>query len=60
MTNMSTIPTTMRAAVVYEAGPPNVLKLEDRRVPKPKQGEVLIQVKAAGLNRSEMFTRQGE
>jgi NADPH:quinone reductase-like Zn-dependent oxidoreductase len=33
--------------------------LEDRVIPTPKQGEVLIHVKAFGLNRSEMFTRQG-
>jgi NADPH:quinone reductase-like Zn-dependent oxidoreductase len=28
-------------------------------VPEPRPGEVLIRVKAFGLNRSEMFTRQG-
>jgi NADPH:quinone reductase-like Zn-dependent oxidoreductase len=49
----------MRAAVLYEAGGPDVFKLEDRIIPTPKQGEVLIHVKAFGLNRSEMFTRQG-
>ena len=50
---------SMKAAVVYEPGGPEVLKLESRPVPKPKTGEVLIQVKAFGLNRSELFTRQG-
>jgi len=50
---------TMKAAVIYEAGGPDVLKLESRPVPKPASGEVLIQVKAFGLNRSELFTRQG-
>lgn len=49
----------MRAAVIYEAGGPEVLKLEERPVPTPAKGEVLIRVKAFGLNRSEMFTRQG-
>ena len=49
----------MKAAVIYEAGGPEVLKLEDRPVPKPQDGQVLIRVKAFGLNRSEMFTRQG-
>jgi NADPH:quinone reductase-like Zn-dependent oxidoreductase len=49
----------MRAAVIYEAGGPDVLKLESRPVPTPKRGEVLIRVKAFGLNRSELFTRQG-
>jgi len=50
---------TMKAAVVYEAGGPEVLKIESRPVPTPKRGEVLIRVKAFGLNRSELFTRQG-
>ncbi len=50
---------TMKAAVIYEAGGPEVLKVESRPVPVPKPGEVLIRVKAFGLNRSELFTRQG-
>lgn len=51
--------TTMTAAVIHEAGGPEVLKLENRPVPTPHAGEVLIKVKAFGLNRSELFTRQG-
>jgi NADPH:quinone reductase-like Zn-dependent oxidoreductase len=50
---------TMRAAVMYAPGGPEVLKLESRPIPTPKQGQVLIRVKAFGLNRSELFTRQG-
>ena len=50
---------TMKAAVIAQAGPPNVLTLEDRPVPVPAPGWVLIRVKAFGLNRSELFTRQG-
>ena len=50
---------TMKAAVIYEAGGPEVLKIESRPIPTPKAGEVLIRVKAFGLNRSELFTRQG-
>lgn len=53
------MPKTMRAAVIYEAGGPEVLMLEDRNVPLPEHGKVLIRVKAFGLNRSELFTRQG-
>jgi NADPH:quinone reductase-like Zn-dependent oxidoreductase len=49
----------MRAAVIREAGPPEVLKVEDRPVPMAGAGQVLIRVEAFGLNRSEMFTRQG-
>jgi NADPH:quinone reductase-like Zn-dependent oxidoreductase len=51
--------TTMKAAVIREAGGPEVLKIESLAIPKPKNGEVLIRVKALGLNRSELFTRQG-
>jgi NADPH:quinone reductase-like Zn-dependent oxidoreductase len=50
---------TMKAAVIHEPGGPEVLKVESRPIPTPRAGEVLIRVKAFGLNRSEMFTRQG-
>lgn len=50
---------TMKAVVIHEAGGPEVLKLERLPVPTPKSDEVLIKVKAFGLNRSEFFTRQG-
>ena len=49
----------MKAAVIREAGGPEVLKIESRAIPTPQSGEVLIRVKAFGLNRSELFTRQG-
>ena len=49
----------MRAIVIEKPGGPEVLRLEERPVPKPEPGWVLIQVKAFGLNRSELFTRQG-
>ena len=50
---------TMKAAVIHEPGGPEVLKLETLPVPTPQLGQVLIRVKAFGLNRSELFTRQG-
>src|ERR1700747_1646016 len=49
----------MKAAVIHEPGGPEVLKIESRPVPTPQTGEVLIRVKAFGLNRSELFTRRG-
>jgi NADPH:quinone reductase-like Zn-dependent oxidoreductase len=49
----------MKAAVIREAGGPDVLRMEERPIPVPRAGEVLIRVKAFGLNRSELFTRQG-
>src|SRR6266852_7605634 len=51
--------TTIKAVVMHEAGGPEVLKIESRPIPPSQSGEVLIQVKAFGLNRSELFTRQG-
>ena len=50
---------SMKAAVIHEPGGPEVLKVESRPIPTPQTGEVLIRVKAFGLNRSELFTRQG-
>ena len=49
----------MKAVRIYEAGGPEVLKIEDRPIPRAKDGWALIKVKAFGLNRSELFTRQG-
>jgi NADPH:quinone reductase-like Zn-dependent oxidoreductase len=49
----------MRAAVVYEPGGPEVLKIEERPIPSPGAGQVRIRVKAFGINRSEVFTRRG-
>ena len=49
----------MKAIVVHETGGPELLKLESRPIPIPKHGDVRIAVKAFGLNRSELFTRQG-
>lgn len=49
----------MKAIVVEQAGNPNVLQIKDVPCPQSQPGWVLINVKAFGLNRSEMFTRQG-
>lgn len=50
----------MRAAVTTQAGQPSVIQIQEVPQPEIKPGWVLIQVKAFGLNRSEIFTRQGE
>lgn len=50
---------TMKAAVIREPGAPEVLEIEELPVPQPAPGWVLIRVRAFGLNRSELFTRQG-
>jgi NADPH2:quinone reductase len=40
-------------------GGPEVLNLDERPVPAPGQGEVLIAVEAAGINRPDVLQRQG-
>src|SRR5437764_6037799 len=50
---------TMRAIVLDAPGPPGALKIRELPVPTPAAGWVLIEVKACGLNRSELHTRQG-
>jgi len=49
----------MKAAVIRIAGGPEVLKIENLPIPEPRNDQLLIRVKAFGLNRSELFTRQG-
>jgi len=49
----------MKAAVIRAPGGPEVLKVEPWPIPKAGTGQVLIKVKAFGLNRSELFTRKG-
>ncbi len=50
---------TMKAAVIRRPGPPKVLTIEELPIPAPRSGWVLIRIKSFGLNRSELFTRQG-
>lgn len=49
----------MKAAVTTKAGNPDVIEIQERPKPLVKEGWVLIKIKAFGLNRSEIFTRQG-
>ncbi len=49
----------MKAAVTEKAGSPSVINVKEVPNPQSKEGWVLIEVKACGLNRSEMYTRQG-
>jgi len=54
-----TLPFTMRAVEITGHGKPDVLKVGERPVPQPKQGEVLIRVAAAGVNRPDVLQRMG-
>jgi NADPH:quinone reductase-like Zn-dependent oxidoreductase len=49
----------MRAAVCVKAGGPEVLEIRELPVPAVREGWSLVRVKGAGLNRSELRTRQG-
>ena len=53
------IPSTMRAVEITEPGGPEVLRAGERPVPEPGQGEVLIKVAAAGINRPDVMQRTG-
>ena len=49
----------MRAVVLDGPGPAEALVIRDRPIPVPLPGQVLIRVRAFGLNRSELHTRLG-
>lgn len=49
----------MRAIVVRRYGPPGVLELQQFPDPQPKPGEVLIRVKAIGVNFADLLQRMG-
>jgi len=49
----------MRAIEISRPGGPEVLTPVDRPIPQPGPGEVLIKVAATGVNRPDVFQRQG-
>lgn len=53
------LPTTMRAIEITEAGAPDVLQLCDRPVPTPNPDEIIIKVAYAGVNRPDALQRAG-
>ena len=53
------LPQQMQCIGFASPGGPEVLNLIDRPLPAPKQGEVLIKVGAAGINRADCYQRQG-
>ncbi len=56
---MAKLPERMIAIDPVEAGGPEVLKPVERPIPKPRPGEYLIRVAAAGVNRPDVLQRQG-
>lgn len=51
--------TSMQAIEITRFGGPQVLGLASRPLPQPGAGEVLIKVTASGVNRPDVFQRQG-
>ncbi len=49
----------MKAIVVHEFGGPEVLKLEDVPDPHPGPGEIIVRLKAIGVNPVETYQRAG-
>src|SRR5437762_173046 len=49
----------MRAVEISKPGGPEVLKAVERPKPTPKDGEILIKVAAAGVNRPDVLQRSG-
>ena len=56
---MTSLPATMTAIAIREPGGPEVLVSEQRPVPRPGPGELLIRVAAAGVNRPDVIQRMG-
>lgn len=49
----------MQVIAIQEPGGPEVLKPEQRRIAVPYEGEILIKVSAAGVNRPDILQRRG-
>ncbi|EHS52756.1 NAD(P)H quinone oxidoreductase, PIG3 family [Rhizobium sp. PDO1-076] len=53
------LPDTMRYVDLPTHGPAEVMRLATGPVPRPRPGEILIRVEAAGVNRPDVAQRQG-
>ena len=53
------IPATMQAIAISEPGGSEVLRPEERPVPQPGAGQVLVEVAFAGVNRPDVLQRLG-
>ena len=56
---MTDIPATMSAVAITGKGGPDVLQLREMPTPQPGPHEILIHVKAAGVNRPDVLQRKG-
>src|SRR5271154_4109957 len=53
------LPRDMKVVEIAAPGGPEQLKSSVRPVPQPGEGEVLVKVAAAGVNRPDVMQRQG-
>ena len=53
-------PLRMTAIAISAPGGPEVLKPEERDVPKPGESQILVKVAAAGINRPDVMQRKGQ
>jgi hypothetical protein len=56
---MPALPAQMTVIAIRAPGGPEKLVPEQRAVPQPAAGEVLVKVAAAGVNRPDVLQRQG-
>jgi NADPH2:quinone reductase len=56
---MPALPAEMTAIAIRAPGGPEMLVPEQRALPQPAAGEVLVKVAAAGVNRPDVVQRQG-
>ncbi len=56
---MTALPSTMRAVTAPKGGGPEALEIVERPVPEPGEGEILVRIAAAGVNRPDVLQRQG-
>lgn len=49
----------MRAMMEETHGAPEVLRVSEQPIPEPAPGQVLIRVRAAGVNRADALQRRG-
>ena len=50
----------MKAIRVHAFGPPDVMKLEDVPDPKPAAGQLVVRLKAVGVNPADTYARSGK
>ncbi len=56
---MTSIPSTMTAIGIKSPGGPEMLVPMERPMPQPGNGEILVKVAAAGVNRPDVMQRRG-